>query len=181
MVLNSALVRVGVTGAIMVGPTTAVSPTGTAGTTVGFVDLGLVSDDGVTETRARSTDDIKSWQNGATVRTVVTEGTLTFKFTLIETNPAAVALFYGTPIVPGAADGSFVIIPTATGGRKSFILDVIDGAELLRVYVPQGEVTEVGDKVYSNGAAIGYECTITAYLDTTLAANAKVWATALKT
>lgn len=181
MATDSSKVRVAVTGAVSVGATTAAAPTGTSGTLTGFNDLGLISEDGVTETRDRSTDDIKAWQNGATVRTVVTDGTLTFNFTLLETKKETVELFYGTTVTAAASDGSFVVVPTATGGRKSFVLDVVDGAELIRVYVPQGEVTEVGDRVYSNGEPIGYEVTITAYADSTISGSAKVWATALKT
>lgn len=181
MAQDSANVRVAVTGAVSMGATTATAPTGTGGTITGFTDLGLISEDGVTESRGRSTNDIKAWQNGATVRTVVTEGTLTYQFTLIETKKETVELFYGATVTEAAADGSFVVVPTSTGGRRSFVLDVVDGAELLRVYIPQGEVTEVGDRVYSNGEAIGYEVTITAYNDTTVGGAAKVWATALKT
>lgn len=181
MAQDSANVRVAVTGAVSMGPTTAAAPTGTSGTLTGLTDLGLIGDGGVTESRGRSTNDIKAWQNGATVRTVVTDGTLTFNFTLLETKKETVELYYGTTVTEAAADGSFVVVPTSTGGRKSFVLDVIDGTELIRVYVPQGEVTEVGDRVYSNGEPIGYEVTVTAYADATLGGSAKVWATALKT
>ena len=181
MVQNSALVRVAVTGAVSVGPTTAAAPTGTASALTGFTDLGLVSEDGVTETRDRSTDDIKEWQGGATIRTVVTEGTLSYKLTLLETSKATVEAFYGVTSVQAASEGNLVIIPTATGGRKSWVIDVVDGGELLRCYVPEGEVTEVGDKVYVNGDAIGYEITITAYVNSALGGAAKIWATALKT
>lgn len=181
MAQDSANVRVAVTGAVMVGATTATAPTGTGGTTTGFTDLGLISDAGVTEARGRSTNSIKAWQNGAEVRVVVTDGTLTYKFVMLETNADTVETYYGTTVTAAASDGSFVIVPTNTGGRKSFIIDVVDGTELIRTYVPQGEVTEVGDKVYSNGEAIGYEVTVTAYQDATLGGNAKCWATALKT
>jgi hypothetical protein len=178
---DSTKVRVAVSGEVLVGATTAAAPTGTAGTTVGFQALGFVSEDGVTETRERSSDTIKAWQNAATVRTIITDATLTFGLTLIETNPDTVELYYGVDVTPGVADGSFVVIPAATGGRKSFIIDVIDGAELIRTYVPSGEVTEVGDKVYASGEPVGYEITITAYPDTGIGGSAKVWATALKT
>lgn len=181
MALDSTKVRVAVTGAVSMGATTATAPTGTGGTITGFTDLGLISEDGVTESRGRSTNDIKAWQNGATVRTVVTEGTLTYSFTLLETKKETVELFYGATVTAATADGSFVVVPTSTGGRRSFVLDVVDGGELLRVYIPQGEVTEVGDRVYSNGEPIGYEVTIAAYDDTTISGAAKVWATALKT
>lgn len=181
MALDSSLVRVAVTGAVSVGATSATAPTGTAGTLTGFTDLGFIGEDGVTETRDRSTNTLKAWQNGATVRTVVTDGTLTYKFVMLETKKETVELYYGTTVTSATSDGSFVIVPTNTGGRKSFIIDVVDGAELERVYIPQGEVTEVGDKVYAGGEAIGYEVTVTAYPDATLGGSAKVYATALKT
>ena len=163
------------------GATTATAPTGTAGTTTGFTGLGFVSEDGVTETRDRSSDDIKAWQNATTVRTVITDATLTYSFTLIETKKETVELYYGTTVTAAVAEGDFVIVPANTGGRKSFIIDVVDGAELIRTYIPQGEVTEVGEKVYASGEPIGYEVTITAYPDTTVGGSARVWATALKT
>lgn len=180
MATDSSKVRVAVTGEVLVGATAATAPTGTGGTTTGFTGLGYVSEDGVTETRDRSADDIKAWQNGDTVRTVVTDGNLTFSFTLLETKKETVELFYGTTVTQTVTDGSFVIVPTNTGGRKSFILDVVDGAELRRTYIPSGEVTEVGDIVYSNGEPIGYEVTVTAYSSPSISGNAKVWSTALK-
>lgn len=181
MAMNSANVRVGVTGEVLVGPTTAAAPTGTGGTATGFVGLGYVSEDGVTETRSRSSDSIKAWQNAEQVRSVVTDSSLTYTFKLLETNKDTVELFYGTAVTQAASDGNFVILPSNTGGRQSFILDVVDGAELRRTYIPQGEVTEVGDLVYASGEAVGYEVTITAYHDATVGGSAQVWATALKT
>jgi hypothetical protein len=173
-------VRVAVTGAVMVGPTSATAPTSTSSATTGFADLGYISDAGVTESRGRSTNSIKAWQNGDEVRVVVTDGTLTYKFVLLETSLATVQAFYGAAVTSAVADGSFVVVPTATGGRKSFLIDVVDGAELIRTYIPLGEITDVGDKVYSNGEAIGYECTLTAYPSSAISGNAKVWMTALK-
>lgn len=181
MATNSANVRVAVSGEVLMGLTTATAPTGTGGTTTGFTGLGFVSEDGVTETRDRSTDDIKAWQNAATVRTVITDSSLTYTFTLIETKKETVELYYGATVTAAVSDGSFVVVPSNTGGRKSFIIDVVDGTELIRTYIPQGEVIEVGDKVYASGEPIGYEVTVAAYPDTTLGGSAKVWATALKT
>lgn len=179
MALDSTKVRVAVSGAVSIGAVGAAAPTGTGSALTGLTDLGYISEDGVTETRDRSTNTLKAWQGGATVRTVVTDGTLTYKFKLLETKKETVELYYGTTVTAAATDGNFVIVPTATGGRKSFVLDVVDGAELIRTYVPQGEVTEVGERVYSNGEAVGYEVTLTAYVDNVLGGSAKVWATAL--
>lgn len=181
MALDSTKVRAAVSGAVSVGPTSAAAPTGTGGALTGFVDLGYVSDAGVTEARSRDTNDVRAWQGGALVRTLITSGTLTYNFVLLETKADTVKLFYGSVITSTAADGSFLVIPTSTGGRQAFVVDVVDGAELIRTYLPQAEVTEVGDHVYVNSDPVGYEVTITAYPDSALGANAKVWATALKT
>jgi hypothetical protein len=84
-------------------------------------------------------------------------------------------------VTPGVDDGSWLVIPTSTGGRQAFVLDVIDGANLQRTYIPQGEVTEVGDHVYVNSDVVGYDVTVTAYPDPVLGANAQSWNSALAT
>lgn len=169
MALDSSNVRVAVTGAVRVGATTATPPTDAETTPDGFDDLGYVSEDGVTETRERSTDQLRAWQNADVLREVVTEASMTYTLALVETKPETVELYYGTDVDP--LDGSVAIVPARTGGRKSFIIDVIDGNDLIRVYIPSGEVTEVGDQVYASGEAIGYEVTITAYPDSRILAD----------
>lgn len=160
MALDSSNVRVAVTGAIYAGPTSTTAPTSAVSVVAGLDDLGYVGEDGVTETRDRSSEKIRAWQHGATVREVVTEGDFTLTCVLLETKKETIELYYGGTV---AADGSIVINPTETGGRKSFVVDVIDDEDFIRTYIKEGEVTEVGDQVYANGEAIGYEVTIAAY------------------
>lgn len=160
MALNSDNVRVAVTGAVYTLPIEATGPTGATGTVAGGVDLGYVGDGGVTETRDRSSEKIKAWQHGATVREVVTEGSFTLAFVLLETKRENIELYYGGTV---EEDGSIVINPSATGGRRQFVVDVIDDEDFIRTYIKSGQVTEVGDQVYANGEAIGYEVTVTAY------------------
>ncbi|ARC55978.1 hypothetical protein AS850_02680 [Frondihabitans sp. 762G35] len=166
MALNSDNVRVAVTGAWYSGPLTAPAPT-TASSALpsptpgpGYTDLGYVGDDGITETRDRSTNQIRAWQNGALVREPVTESSITYKGTLIETTKGTLELYYGVSV---GTDGSVKIDPSKTGGRKKHVIDIIDGDQLIRIYVPSGEITEVGDQVFANGEPIGYEVTVTGY------------------
>lgn len=176
MALDSSKVRVAVTGAVSVAVSGSTAPTdASTALAVAFKDLGYVSEDGVSEARDRSTTDIKGWQNSATLRTVVTDGTIAFTFTLVETNTRTVELFYGATV----ATLGIVIIPTNTGGRKAFAIDVVDGAELCRIWIPDGEVTEVGEVVYAGGEPIGYQVTVTAYPNTTLGGSAKKFFSAL--
>lgn len=161
MATNANNVRVGTTGAIYVGETVASAPTGATASLTGFTELGYVSTDGVTETRDRSTNQIRAWQNADLVREVVTEATATFQFVLLETSLQALAAYYGAEV--DQTDGSIEINPAATGGRKSFVIDLIDGTDAIRTYVPSGEILSVGEQVYQNGEPVGYDITITAY------------------
>ena len=172
MALNSANVDVAVTGAVSIAPVSSTAPTtASAALAVAWKDLGYCSDDGVTETRDRSTDSIKAWQNADVVREVITESSLTFKVTFIETKKETVEAYYAGSIT--AADGSIIIVPSTTGGRHAFVIDVVDGTNYIRTYIPQGEITEVGDMVYQSGSPVGYECTIKAYPDSGIGGNAK--------
>jgi hypothetical protein len=162
MALVSDNVRVAVTGVVAVGNLTAPAPLDAdAAMGVAYTDLGYVGEDGVTETRDRSSDKIKAWQNADTVREVITEAGVTLQFVLIETKLETVELYYGATV--DTTDGSIAIVPAATGGRKRFIVDLIDGDDFIRSYVPSGEVMEVGDQVYASGEPVGYEVTIACY------------------
>jgi hypothetical protein len=163
MALDSDNVRVAVTGAVYVGPTSTAAPTSSSSAlAAGFEDLGYVSADGITETIDKTTSQIRAWQNGSLVREVVSEGTYSVTMTFIETKEEVLALYFGASIVDGELDGD----PTKSGGRKSFVIDVVDGSVVERTYIPAGEVTAVGERVLASGEAIGYNVTVTAYADT---------------
>jgi hypothetical protein len=162
MALDSDNVRVAVTGAVYVGPTSATAPSSSASTLTGFTDLGYVSSDGITETIDKTTSQIRAWQNGALVREVVSEGTYSVTLTFIETNQDVLELYFGSAVTDGEIDGD----PTSSGGRKSFVMDVVDGTIVERTYIPAGEITAVGERTLASGEAVGYNVTITAYADT---------------
>lgn len=163
MALTSSNVRVAVTGGVYRGATTAAAPTATGSALTGFTELGYLGDGGVRETSDRSTTDIRAWQNGDVVRTVVTESSVTFSFEMVETTQATLEAYYGVTATTGAGEGSIAIRPAETGGRFSWVFDLIDGANATRIYVPQGEVTERGEITYENGGAVRYPVTIKAY------------------
>lgn len=162
MALDSDNVRVAVSGAVYVAPVSNYNITSTDSTlNIEFVDLGYISADGIVESIDRTTNQIRAWQNGSLVREVTSEGTYSVELTFIETNEAVLELYYGTANNGGAFD----VDPTATGGRKAFVIDVIDGATVERTYIPSGEITAVGQRTLASGEAIGYQVTITAYAD----------------
>jgi hypothetical protein len=162
MALDSDNVRVAVTGAVYVAPVGTAAPTASGSAlNVAFVDLGYVSADGITESIDRSTTQIRAWQNGSLVREVTSDGTYSVSMTFIETQESVLELYYGNSATAGKLD----IDPTSTGGRKSFVIDVVDGDDVERIYIPAGEITSLGERTLASGEAVGYEVTITAYAD----------------
>lgn len=162
MALDSDNVRVAVTGAVYVAPAGTAAPTASDSTLNAlFADLGYVHSDGIAESIDKSTNQIRSWQDGSLVREIVSDGTYSVSFTLIETKEEVLELYYGVSVIDGEVD----IDPRKTGGRKSFVIDVVDGDSVERTYIPAGEVTSVGERTLASGEAIGYEVTITAYAD----------------
>ncbi|WP_432034577.1 hypothetical protein [Streptomyces antibioticus] len=166
MTLVADEVRVGVTGELFSAPVGTTAPTN-ATTTLDalFIGHGYVSEDGVTENWDDSVDTIVAWQNATTVRAVRTESTLTIACTLIQTRGSNLELFYpGSLVEENGAEWKIQVKPP-TSDRRSFVLNVVDGNELIRIYVGVGELTERGEVPYQNGDAVMYPVTITAYPD----------------
>lgn len=184
MAQDASNVRVAVTGAVFKGLTTATAPTGTTGAPTGFIDLGYISEDGVEIEMPGAGDSspIKAWQGGTTVRVIRTpsEDLPTWHFTMLETKKEAVETYFGVTITQTATEGTFKFT-NAARPYNSYIVDAIDGTELLRDYVPRGIVTDVGSHTLSNGDVTGYEVTVSGELDSVFGANFQRWATALKT
>lgn len=184
MTLDADLVRVAVTGAVMMADTGTTAPTGTGGTTTGFTDLGYIGEDGVELTLPDAGDatPVKAWQNNTTVRTIrnTSDDLPSWTFTLLETKLETVELYFGVTVTQAVSEGHFEYTVDSRG-YNAFIVDAVDGAELQRDYIPKGIVSSVGSHTLANGEVSGYEVTIEAELDSTAGYNFKRWATALKT
>lgn len=186
MAVDSTKVRVGVTGSVHVGPVGTAAPTGTGSSlNVAFKDAGWIGESGVTRTFPGEGDTtaIKGWQNGATIRTVTTlsEDLPTFQFVMLEDKKETVETALGVTVTESASEGTYDLDTQDAKPRKAFVVTVVDGAEILRDYIPEGYVSEVGDRVYANGEPIGWEVTITADRNATAGYNVRSWSTGLKT
>lgn len=184
MALDASRVRVAVTGAVYVDGGAAVAPTNASTALSGFDDLGYVSEDGVTLTFPEAGDStpIRAWQGGATVRTVrsTSDELPTLSLTLIETKLEVIEAVFGVTVTQTITEGAFVINTSATRTPTKLAVDVVDGAELIRLYAPRGVVTSVGEINLTSTDAIGYNVTFELEYDSTLGGNAKTFMTALK-
>lgn len=164
MALTTSEVGVAVTGELYCGPTGTTAPTDTStALNAAFKGLGYFDEDGVTESFERDTDDITAWQSATTVRTAVTSAKVTYQGKLIQTNKDVIEAALGATVTQSVPHGTYTINPGSTGGRKSWVFQVVDGSAIKRIYIAEGEVTELGETNYQTGEAIGYDITVTAY------------------
>lgn len=156
-----------VAGAVFRAPIGTAIPT-TADETLdnAFINLGYVSEDGVTNSNSAETENITEW-GGQVVLVVATEKPDTFQLKLINTLDANVAkAIYGDSNVTATTDG-FTITANANPVEDAiYVIDmVMTGGALKRIVIPVAQIGELGDIVYKRDEAAGYEVTLNALPD----------------
>lgn len=144
-------------------PTNAIDPIDEA-----FRGLGYVSDDGLTNTTSLEVEKIKAW-GGDTVLVIQSSKEDQFKYVLIEVkNKDVIGYVYGEDNVSGDLDTGLVIkVNNADVPERSIIIDMIlRDNTLKRIVIPSCKISDVGDIVYSDGEAIGYDTTVDCTPDT---------------
>ncbi len=144
-------------------PTSAVASLDTA-----FVELGYVSEDGLTNNNSPESDTVKAW-GGDTVLNLQTDRPDTFALTLLESlNTDVLKIIYGSSNVTVDGNGNITVKATAdemTSGAWVFDM-ILKGGRAKRIVVPNGTISELGEIVYKDDEAVGYNITITDVPDT---------------
>lgn len=140
----------------------------TASLDAAFKELGYVSEDGLTNNNSPESDTVKAW-GGDTVLNLQTDRPDTFALTLLESlNTDVLKTIYGSSNV--TVDGSGNITVKATAGEMpsgAWVFDMIlKGGRAKRIVVPNGTISELGEIVYKDDEAVGYNVTITDVPDT---------------
>ena len=154
------------TGGVLVGTDSAALPADAEAALTGFSALGLIGEDGLSETADRSTDQIRAW-GGSLARTVQTEFGLSYSFQFIETNAAVLREVHGADNVTAGTTANSLAIKINKDQLpiKPYVFEVKDGDSRIRIVIPRGQITAVGDVTYSHNDIIRYEVTLTCYAD----------------
>jgi len=155
-------------GAIYRAPLNTSLPTSAdASLGAGFVCLGYISDAGLTNANSPTSTAIKAW-GGDVVLDIQTEKPDTFQFVMIEVlNVDVLKAVYGDSNVSGDLSTGITINANSTEQADcSWVVDMVmrNGVQK-RVVIPNGKVTAVGNIVYSDSAAVGYDTTVSAHPD----------------
>jgi hypothetical protein len=150
-----------------------------------WVDLGFMSDDGVSMEYSTDVEDINAWQSLSPVRRILTSVDMTLGFTAIELKARTVtAYFPGATITAVSGTVSRLDVPAAPGPQEfAFGLEWIDGTIKNRLVIPRGEITDRGAISLGRSSAVGLEMTVSAYASSapeiaTWLSNDPAWALA---
>ena len=158
-----------VAGAVYRAPVGTPLPTSASATLNGaFVDMGYISEDGVTNTNGPTTQSVKDW-GGQTVLVVTTEKPDTFKIKFLESlNSNVLETVYGEDnVTVDAVNGTIAVAANSDElGEYSYVIDMAQrGGTLKRIVIPCGTLSALADVVYKGSEAVGFETTLSAMPD----------------
>jgi hypothetical protein len=160
------------TGGVLRDPSSATGrPVDAVTPLVGPIALGYIGEDGLTETIDRSTDKVKAW-GGDVVKVVQTDFSVSYAFTFYESiNANVLKAVHGdgnvdlTPATAAHGTRTTTKINSEELPKSEWFFEVRDGQAKIRIYVPIGQITAVGEVNYNDGAVIGYPVTLEAFPD----------------
>lgn len=161
--LNASTSKPKVGGAIFCAPKGTTLPTdAVASLASGFVCLGYMGEDGITNNDALETGEIRAW-GGDIVLNYTESHTDTFGCKLLEVLKAEVLeAVYGASNVSGTLETGITVKSNAKERPyMAWVFEMVltDGA-VKRIVIPSGKVTELAEITYADNEAIGYDVTI---------------------
>lgn len=155
----------GVVGYAYTYPATAQAPTSTtAELPSGAEDVGYVSQDGVSLTLDRTTENILDWNLDA-VRKMLTEHSATLTFTIISWTVPGLKAFFGDENVTQTADEIVVTINSKVIADRGWVFNLKDGNRKRRIVVPVGALSSQGDVTFVKGEQTPLEIELEALVD----------------
>ena len=155
-------------GAMYVAPAGTALPTdATTALAEAFKSLGYISEDGLTNSNSPESDDIKAW-GGDIVLTPITGRPDTYSVKLIESlNVDVLKMVYGDDNVTGTLETGITVKANATDLEEHpIVVDMIlRNGVLKRICIPSAKVSEIGEIVYTDADASGYELTLSCQPD----------------
>lgn len=155
-------------GAMYVAPAGTELPTdATTALATAFKSLGYISEDGLTNSNSPESDDIKAW-GGDIVLTPITGRPDTYSVKLIESlNVDVLKMVYGDDNVTGTLGTGITVKANATDLEEHpIVVDMIlRNGVLKRICIPSAKVSEIGEIVYTDADASGYELTLSCQPD----------------
>lgn len=155
--------RIWVNADVYVAPVGTTAPTDlTTAWAAGWEPLGLLSEDGLTESREEESTDHYAW-GGILVRTTRSKHKRTFTVTALEDNAAVFGVVNPGSTAVTATGVTTRTVKVPTPDVRAFGFEFLDGDIVKRRIIPRGEVVAVGDVTFLDNELAAYELTINVY------------------
>lgn len=154
-------------GAVFRAPKGTTLPTdATTDLAAAFKCLGYCSEDGLSNANGMSSNNVSAW-GGDIVMNMLTEGSDTFAFTLIEAlNEEVLKSVYGSSNVTASSGNISIAVNRGNDEEAVWVFDLIlRGNALKRIVVPCGTMSELSEIVYNDSDPVGYGITLTGVND----------------
>lgn len=124
--------------------------------------VGLLSEDGASESRDEDSNDFYAW-GGKLIRTKRSKHKRTITVTCLEDNLVVFGLVNPGSTVTTAEGVNTRTVKIPKQDKRSFVLELVDGDIARRRSIPLGEITAVGEVALSEADMQAFELTITIY------------------
>jgi hypothetical protein len=157
-----------------VAPLNTAAPTGFTDPARAWLCLGWVTTDGGLFKIEDETKDVDAAGSLEPIRTLMTKSTKSLQVTFLEgLNPLVRSLYDNVPVTalqPTTGIASYDLPDKPNDLRYAFIFDTMDGDKRLRLYMPNGKVTERGDEQPQTSDVMPVQMTFKFYKGTSGAA-----------
>ena len=154
MATDSGEVVVGGNGSVSVAPAGTTVPTGVAALSAAYINVGYISEDGVSFTGGADIEDINAWQSFYPIRKIITARNAAAEFVMRQWNGENLKLAFGGGQVLNAAGTVYYRPPDPSEfDTRVMVIDWQDGSEKYRLVIPKGLVSGETTTQISRSAA----------------------------
>jgi len=162
---------------VYAGPVNTAVPGSFADPDSPWVNLGWITTEGGLFTIEEESQDVEAAGSLEPIRTLMTKSVKSTQVTFLEgLNPMVRSLYDNVPItaLEPTADVTEYDLPDKPNDlRYAFVFDTMDGTKRMRLYMPNGKVTERGDEQPQTSDVMGVQMTFTFYRGAANAAAVK--------
>lgn len=150
----------------------------TAALNEAFIDMGYISDDGVTNSNSPESSIVRAW-GGTQVLTIQESKEDTFQLKFISAENAEVQkMAYGNTNVTGTnfSTGVSVSANAKELEEAAYVIEMIAKGNIAhRVVIPKAKPSEISDIVYNDSDPVGYEVTLSCSADASGNTHYEYW------
>lgn len=147
----------GGTGQLYVAATGSTAPTTPSSSLAAstWTGLGYTTEDGVATSSSPEIQRFGAWQTKQDIRRERGKESFTINATLLQWNESNLPFVFGGGSITDLGGGNYKFTPPTSSSalvEKSLVCDVVDGSNIVRIYIPRGTVVDGTDSTFNRSS-----------------------------